>query len=378
MQFTRDIVEHPDELRKSIFRAALSLTPLDVSLQDCSKFDPEMLKSCKSYHSFIVSMLQDMYDNPQRYGFRPNALEEFLDGRKINYYKQKAPSKLEPLLVETRDGVYSYYRFLYEIAANAVVSNDRLILSNDAYQNILLQFGGSTAGKGKKKSKDLIIPYPVRIDALKHNGFILTENADAVEVSSGHFPDMLLAMHELAVSAAKIKVFGQQGFNNCEFRQIYQVYYPDFDDIIQPLTDYEREVARKFHKIARDSKMSASYKTFWKANYKYKGRQVMQLLVNGNELRVLITGTNSEAQIQCMNELLLEEDSAFQKYVMKYLHYCLACSSTHLGCFIHVLGRRVRVCSNSIRLVKLNPTLEDVNYFQRFIELRKKVIASCD
>lgn len=375
MEFTRDMTEHPDEIRKNIYKAALYLTPIETSLMHmhADSFSPALKKSCRAYHAFILSMLCDMYQSPEKYGFRPGKLEEFLAGKKINYYKRSAASKLEPLLVEARDAVYSYYRFLYELARRGKISKDTMILSPDEYYEIQLQFDKNLAAKNKK-NKNFLIPFDVRVDALSRVGFTITKQTDNVIISSLQFPDMFHAMHELALSAPKIKVFGEQGFFNCEFRQIHQTYLPGFDDIIQPLPEERKKIAMQFHQLALENKMKPSYTTFWKANYKYKGKQVMQLLINANTFRVLITGTGDDQEREMMNTLLAAQDSDFQKYVMHYLHYCLGCSNTHLGSFIEVLGRKVRVCSTAIRLVKTNPELADIPYFSKFIQLRKHII----
>ena len=110
MNFCIELTSFPSAVHKNIYSAARGLTPLKKSLVSIT--DPETHASCTAFHSFVVDMLSDMYDNPKEYYLPVLMLEDFCDGKKVNGMKQKFPSKTKSLLSQTRNVVNSYMALL--------------------------------------------------------------------------------------------------------------------------------------------------------------------------------------------------------------------------------------------------------------------------
>jgi hypothetical protein len=108
--FMKDVCSYPTEVHQRIYRDALRLTPLEVTLAEADGINEELLESCKQFHSFITNMLWDMYLDPRFYGFPVGELEEFLDGRKLNYMKRKFPTQVDKL----RSAAVKYILYLSE------------------------------------------------------------------------------------------------------------------------------------------------------------------------------------------------------------------------------------------------------------------------
>jgi len=66
MIFEKDCTGFPTRIHRSIYNAALRLTPLEVSLSDIT--DRELIESCRQYYAFLLSLFSDMYADPHAYG----------------------------------------------------------------------------------------------------------------------------------------------------------------------------------------------------------------------------------------------------------------------------------------------------------------------
>ncbi len=115
MEYVKGVTEFPSLVQKRIYITALQQTPLEVSLTKTNGIDPILIKSCRDYHSFIMSMLSDMYENSLEYGMNTGEYDSFLNGRKENGVKRKFPSKTLELRSKTFNCVNGYLKFLFEI-----------------------------------------------------------------------------------------------------------------------------------------------------------------------------------------------------------------------------------------------------------------------
>lgn len=362
----------PDRVREKIDLLMQQVTPIETALSEMGIESKELLDSCKEYHSFICEMLEDMYSYPLEYGFVPGKLEAFLDGKEINSFKLTQPTKIKALLTEADDGPYSYYRFLYEVAIRAEQRKMNLFISQKKYEEIRIQFDNYM--KPQKKNKNFLVDYDIRLAAFTRNGLIVKEADNGVEISNNKYPQMFGALLALAESVASVKTFGMQGFYHCEFRMITSRHKPDFNDILQPLSVNNKEMMIKLNEIALQGKMSPSYNTFWKVNYKWKNRQVMQFSITGKELTVTVTGAVDEEQRKLLTEYVKDEEPAFVTFIQDNLKACTGCAYDHIGVIVDVFGTPRRVCSNAISVRVRNPEEKDVEFLIKFIEYRKKLI----
>lgn len=371
MEFDKQKLKFTTLIHKNIHIAALRITPLEVSLGDVYGIDENLVKSCKSYHGFILDMLFDMYSNPHEYGFKAGVFEEFSEGRPPNAMKQKKPNETEKHLKETRNCYQHYVLFLSEILTfGTIIAANEVLMSMKDYEHIIKQFDYTAT---KRKTRLNNISLKKRMNALKRVEIIFEFIDDIVVIKSEKYLNIFYALSELTASIITVKTFGKEGLYNCEFRQIFNNYTPCYDDVVQTLDSEKREIINVLNDHLAEFKIKAKCNTFWKVNYKYKGKQLCQIITEGNDCRFWITGSYNWDDKDRFNERIEEFDEEMQKYILRNLNYCTGCSSFHIGGFKYVLGKRKRLCAG-IGFKIHNPKMSDVEKIKSLISLRQELI----
>lgn len=375
MEFVNDKTEFPSMVHRQIYFQALRLTPVEVSLKEVPAEWEALTGSCRDYAAYVRTLLGDMYQEPDSYGMRPGAMEQFLDGKKINRFQRICPAKVDALRSELHDSVYQYFRYLLALGTAGEVEGQRLVIPAAEYKKIRLRFDKSC--NPKRKIADNRIPYQTRLAALERTGLFIIEQEGAAIVSSKSYPAMLPAMQALAKSAGNVKTFGKQGFYNCEFRQLFHRYTPQYEDVMRPLPKPLRETADNFYDLAMEWKLRPSCTTFWKVNFTWKSTFVVQMSTDGNHLIIRVCGAYRWEDQPFFNRLLAEKSVELQKYAVRHLNYCTGCASKHLGMFTEVLGKRKRVCGGGeIGFRVTDPTPEEFLYFKELIQMRQNFISA--
>jgi hypothetical protein len=374
MVFLKSTVDFPTEVHKRIHITALNQTPIEVSLADTGGADSALVESCRAYYDFIMFMLSDMYENPLEYGLKAGELESFLEGKKVNGMKQKYPSKTKALLSSTYNSVTNI-KFFQCLGEAGTAFEDKMTVAFSDYTNIKKLFDRNLSPKSKLITNE--IPYEIRLKSLERIGFAIRENEDGAVITSEKYPNMFIALTKLANSIKRIKTFGEHNFQNCDFRQIFLNYKPGYEDVVQPLDDEKRKVINELDLFLRDKKLIHSCTTFWKINYHYKGEHVFWFETRGNEFEVRITGVYGWDDHSIMNDILSAQSREFQEYALRHLNYCTACSTSHLGGFVTVLGKRKRVCGGGgIGFRVKSPSSKDIENIKKFIAIRINIIDS--
>ena len=358
------------ELQLRLIRARR--TPLERSIQGA----PEALvDSCRAYYAFMDELLADMLADPAAYGMNPGALEAHLKGRPYNLAQRQQPSKTQRLRTETQDCFGTYARFLLLLGQQGELAGEGLRLSPQDWEAARQRFDRALSGKGR--NSDNRIPFPARLAALERAGLRWREAEGAMQITCPAHPEMFPAWQALARSALDptVEPFGQQGFKAVDFRQAFCGHKPDYADVTQPLPPQARAAADDLNAYLSFRRCYPACETFWKVNYRYRGEQVAQLSQEAQGLIVRVNGVYRWEDQEGFNALLAEQDPAFQRFVLRHLCYCTACSTTHLGRFTQVLGYKKRVCGGgAIDIRALNPTAEQLDPIKRFIDLRLEMI----
>ena len=359
MDFSLDLTEFPSMVHRIIYSCARQLTPLERSLEG---MDNDALKSsCAAFHVFMLELLGDMYDHPAAYCLPALELEHFLDGRKLNGVKQQQPAKTEKLWSQTVNAVNGYQLLLCMLGRDGVVRGRSLAVTPETLGAIAKRTGTATSP----------IPLDARLRALARMGLV---QQDGVFTCHGH-PDMFPALHALAASSEKLSSFGYFAFQNLEFRNIAAKYSPTYEDYTRPLAAPRRAIADGIDALARQRKAKPACNTFWKVDYKYKGTQALCLGTERGELDVRISGTYGWDDPALINRRLQQESPEFQRYMLRHIWGCTACSTSHLGAFATILGHRRRVCmGGGIGFRWRNPGQEDLPYIAKCLEIRCGII----
>lgn len=359
MDFNRELTEFPSMVHRIIYSCARQLTPLERSLGGME--DGALRASCAAFHSFMLELLSDMYENPEAYCLPALALEDFLGGKKLNGVKRQQPAKTEKLWSQTVNAVNGYQLLLCMLSRDGQVRDDTLIVSSETLEAIAKRTGSAISP----------ITLEARLRALARVGLV---QQDGVFIST-RYPDMFASMHALASSSEKLSSFGYFAFQNLEFRNIGAKYNPTYEDYVQPLIAQRRAIADNIDAMARQLKAKPACNTFWKVDYKYKGVQALCLGTERGELDIRISETYGWDDPALINRRLEQESPEFQRYILRHIWGCTGCSTSHLGAFTIILGHKRRVCmGGGIGLRWRNPSQEDLAYIRKCLEFRCQII----
>ncbi|MDR0294225.1 MAG: hypothetical protein LBH95_08760 [Oscillospiraceae bacterium] len=362
MDFSVELTAFPSAVHSQVYAHARGLTPLERSLSAAS--GPDMRASCAACHGFMTGMLSDMYDNPEEYALPVMALEEFCGGVTVNGMKRRSPSKTKDILSQTRNVVHGYIALLCMLGKAGVLDGDTLGVSESDLAVMDQQV--STARSPISLAK--------RLKALSRVGL----TSDSGQFISTRYPGMFPAICALAKKCEKLSGFAFFAFGNADFRPLGAKYKPTYEDYYAPLISEQREQAESLHDFALQNNMSPAIGTFWKVDYKYKGAQVMCVGSMGDCERLLdvrIIGAYNWDDPALINGRLEREPREFQKQALRHIWRCDACSTSHLGMFVTVLGKRQRVCGGGMIAFRWrNPAGGDLEILKRLIQMRCEII----
>ena len=220
-------------------------------------------------------------------------------------------------------------------------------------------------------------------------------NADNnVSVKNDKYPNMFMSMAALAKAAdnsiknpvsKSLKYLFAAHYDYLEFRQIFQNYMPVYDDVVHFLPDDKFAIVEALHKIAKEYDLHETYSYFY-IEYKYKNKVVMSIWTDNwwiephgeqkqwtRNIHVRLRGS-SRPEYQKNVQSYGEE---FVKYFFRHLNYCSCCNPDHVvgkKGIRQVLGKNARICSPELRGEIDNPTIEDLPYIRKYIDLRIKEI----
>ena len=363
MDFNIELSKYPSAVHKCIYSAARGLVPLEVALPSIA--DPEMKKSCEDLHGFVTAMYSDMYDNAAEYKLPVMELENFCGGRTVNGAKQKYPAKTKKILSQTRNSDNGYMVTLYMLGKLGMPEGGALVVADSDYKLM------------EKRVASPVSPIALgaRLAALSRIGLICGEGGRFI---SERYPKMFPALCGLAGKSIKESGFNFFMFNTLDFRNLGAKHKPGLQDYFRPLPSAGRDAAYALHDFAVANKLAPSINTFWKVDYKYKGAQVMCIgseFENERILDIRIICTYNWDDPALINGRLEKEPPEFQREILRRVWRCDACSTSHLGRFVTVLGKRQRVCGGGVIGFRWhNPSVSEMENIKRIIQLRCDII----
>lgn len=360
MDFSIELQSFPSKIQKTIYCEARELTPLSVSVASVSS--AQLRQSCKQYYDYYVSLLSDMYDNPSAYHLPVGEYETFLNGKTIYAMKQKEPQKALKVVSHVANCVNRYTLVLSSLGYFGRLENNSLRIPEEAWKII------------EKNTCVAASPIPLnkRLCALERLGLTVKDNT----VTCDKYPLMFSSMKEMAAKTkGKPSGFHFYAFQKADFRNIEKDCKPTYVDYYNPLSASNKDFAYKLHDYALKSGCRVSISTFLKVDYKYKGSQVMCVESANNSLRIRLTEVYSYNAFSLIEDKVKNESKEFEKYFLQHIWRCKACSTTHLGMFVKILGTKNRVCGGGmIGLEWINPAPSDLEFIEKFIDFRCAII----
>lgn len=360
MRYEKFPKQYPSMVHHIICSSKEQLTPLDHCLSE--DLSDEMRNSCIQLHEYVEHLLSDMYDAPEEYGFPVHVLEDFVGSSTVNGMKQKYPSKTKTILSHTRNSVDRYMFTLSLLAYEGTLENDTLVVPKEVYAAIDKKVNTSTSP----------ISLEQRLTALERTGLIETEQGFVCK----SYPQMFLSLCTLSQKTkGKSSGFPYFLYSKLDFRNITSNYKPVPSDYFSPLSEDRKYLAYKIHDLLIKAGCKPKISTFFKVEYKYKGKQVIQLDTAESTLRVRITDAYAWEEHDEINEKLKMLPIEDQKEALRHVWRCTACSTSHLGMFVTILGHKCRVCGGGqIAFNWEDPVEKEISLMEKLWNMRLELV----
>ena len=340
--FSRDTTAFSTMLHRDIYATALRITPPETSLATLANAHPALAASAREFHAFIMALLADMYDDPQAFGMNPGVYEAFANGRKYHAVKRFRPDAARLHCDQAHAELASYHALLKQLAIRCKVENGQAYLSAEDFAYI------KRYDYLPSRQKIGAVPVETVLKMLRQSGMAFDDGADgSVRIHHSHYPQMFLAMSELAKSAEasvanpvskSLKYFFACNYDYLEFRQLSDNYKPVYDDLVRVLSDGDRAVVEAIHQMAKAHKMRETFAHFT-IEYHHKGQRVMSIRTDGLWLepgqknrqwrRKLTVSVWGSSRPEYQQQVAACGDD-FVRYFRRHLNYCSCCNPEHM------------------------------------------------
>jgi len=332
--FDKNQTVFKDCIQEKVWEIGTGLLPLEITLP----YVPAEYKSaCGDLYHFTHTLLADMYENPDLFGFA-------VDPSKQDY--------------ENKKQVEFYFWFLGGLI-NLV--GNQYEMPSDKFYKLIRKFN------------------PLSVEMLKKHGFIFEDRGGAVVVSNGIYPDMLAGSKAVIEAGyANYQVNRDNFLMYCDFRA-FAKYKRTYEDLHFVFGDDTRRLAQQLHAYNVSQKIAPQKCTyFYRVEYKQKGKIVyISNLSPKNQLRIYIgfAEIDGEAYKMMEDEIRRYDDcDEFAEFCRSNLKKCTNCSP---GCnkknsTTEIFGKKTFVSQPYIRIVA--PKEQDLKHIFRLIELRSMLI----
>ncbi len=388
MTFDRNQTDFPTMLHRDIYMCALRMIPVEISLSQIEQTEPSLAVSAKQYYAFMIELLRDMYESPGLFGMTPGAYEAYANGRKYHTLIRENVIKAKTAADRSGAELGCYTGIINQLGLRSVVENDRCFLSIEDFAT-LRQYRFLS----KREQAGAIDPDTVFSCLARHTMSFEVLSDGRVEVRCENYPLMFEALSRLSKSveetvrnpkSAKLKYFFCQNSATLDFRQIYENYYPTYEDYVRFLPEEAYTVINAVNDMAKEYKLKMLLRTPYMLTYEYKSIRVITVWVHdqwpiepvGKQKGwrrcpiVQIGGAYSAEYLQS----IADEGDDFLKQFYKHLNYCRCCTPAHCTSDVpraDMFGRFVRICGEPAAVFR-NPKTSDVPLMRRFFELKIK------
>ena len=354
---------------KELWLQRARLTPMAVSLHAdfVARMAPEITEGCREYWQFYADLLERAYDDPDAFHINAGELEAYLDGRNANVVHRKYKSAFETQRTRTTKYARIYAQLLLALGRWGTRQGNALVLDQKEIAQMEARYGDLQDKTHPATWRD-------RITAMSAVGLYCAESDSNMTVTSVQYPHMLQALHAFARACPDTETYDEFNFCNCEFRQLLGYYTPTYDDVVRVLDAEDRAIIDGIHTYALEQGLKVAISTYWKVYYKHKSKTVM--VIDSQ------SGPNSKDSCVRVWECYQNDQGAMiaalgaeaQKFFLRRLGYCTACSTSHLGAFRVYFGHRKRTCGLGGGIRVTRPSVEEAQLIRQFIDIRRIVV----
>ncbi len=386
MKFDRNQTHFPTMLHRDIYMSALRIIPTEISLVDIEEKEPVLAESAKQYHAFMLDLYGDMYENPEVYGMKPGAYEAFTNGRKYHALMRKNVTKAKTAADQSGAEIGCYMGILNQLGTRCMIVDGRCTLSAEDFSTLR-----EYKFLSKREQANAIDP-DIVFAALARNTLTFEATPDGrVEVKCEKYPKMFEAHSRLSKSvdesvkhpvSAKLKYYFCQNSATLDFRQIYENYYPTYEDYIRFLPDESLSVVQAVNEMAKEYKLKLRLWVPYMLIYEHKKEGIITVWVHDQwplepgirrkdwqRCSIVRIGGSCNAEYL---QSIADEGDAFLKQFFKHLNYCSCCTPSHCTPDVpraDMFGRHVRICGEPAA-VFTDPKTSDLSTLRRFLELK--------
>jgi hypothetical protein len=334
MVFDKNQIIFKDCIQEKVWELGTNLLPLDMTLP----YVPAEYKSaCEDLYYFTYSILTDMYENPDEFGFA-------IDLSKQDY--------------ENKKQVEFYFWFIGWLKN---LSGNQYEVASENFKKITKKFN------------------PISVERLKAHGFMFEYKSDMVVIRNDIYPDMFIAAEAIIASGyANYKVNRGHFMLCCDYRA-FAKYKRTYEDLHFVFSDNIRKIAEQLHAYNVSQKvMPQKCNYFYRVEYKKKGKIVyISNLTSKNKLRIYIgfAELNGEAYKMIENEIHhYEYCEEIAEFCRNNLKKCTNCTPNcgKKGKTTEIFGKNTFVCQPYIRIS--DPSEQDLKHIFKLIDLRVMLI----
>lgn len=321
--------------------------------------EPDDEKEQREFYQFMVTLYEEMYENPEKYLVFPGPYEEYMDKRKRkNEKKEKehVSDSRESTLRNTFQQAISFYAlFLYQSGLRSDGLDEKtgsLILRKDNYQEVLDKVNRIHESHYNCERFRILQELGVRI--IEKKGYVFIAHEKRKRAMAG-----LLYLCKAPESKYKWMNFLRLDYKNAyskapTVRDICQTLPAEYSEIVECLEEHlsgikVRAKIKPLRGIVSDFK--------WKVEYASKGKNICGFYADNETFMLCIYFNHFQNINEFAGKLLKENIELFQWFKNQFPERLCKCPNNRR---VDFGGEFRRICGLSNRAEIVNPDNEDI------------------
>ena len=323
--------------------------------------DKQVEKGQLQFYQFIVSIYENMYNNPEEYMVFSRPYEDYIEKLKERAQQSKKEkehkndSRESTLRNTFQQAIQFYELYFYNLGLECRGIDEKsgaLMISKEGYTHVLDKMNRIHESKYNDK----------RYEVLSTLGIQTYEKNDMIYVVHQTYTSAMLGLQYLCKAPdSKYKLMN---YLRLDYKNAYSPI-PTVDDIRRTLPVKDAQMIKKLEDSLAGMKIKTKIKPLrgivsdfkWKVEYSYKGKNICGFYAD-NEYLMICIYFNHFQNINEFARTLYEEDSnLFQWYKNQFPERLCKCPSNRKVSF----GDETRrICGLSNRTETVNPNNDDI------------------
>ena len=351
---------HDSAAQYSIWHCLQMLSPLKTVKAEIDGFDAGCVADGQNdFYSFMKTLYQDMYANPDSYLIPTVAYDEYMKNEGANeqlFDEHKTDAKENKLRQEFQQAIHFYPNYFYQLglAADAIcVESYALIINKQKYNNVIKALDTPHTRKDNYK----------RLQALVGRGITVKEADDVCYISCKHARKMFIGLKILC--DAPESNFKYINYLRLDFEG-YLGAVPDIEAIKLTMDRKHSDMIAAFSPLLDEPKMKHTITHFgsittnskWKVEYKLNSKRVFEFYTGPAYLVIHIFFKDLETLTKIIDMLETDNVELFMWLRDLLIEKLCDCPRNRAILFGNY---KKRICGSSNKVEISNPTKDDVS-----------------